>query len=629
LNRAAVALATLATSGAALLVLILFAPNLQAPFLVPKFAALEVTASLAWTAFLLRRSTTEGPLWSRSASLGTLLVLVTSAVAWLAAPPHGVPYAASAMARWGVLFGLACGASVIADAPRARGLVLQALTISAAIVALAGLLQHIGAMPFVIPVISTPGSTFGNRNIAAEVMAMTLPLGLGAAAVAQRSDERGVFYVAILLELSYLAVTRARGAWLGALCGIIATLWIVRPRWSRVSIAAALGAMVAAGLFASLPGSFNAHDAGDRKRYSGIVELFQEGFDPHATALRTRLGLWRRTLSMVRDHPWFGVGPGNWPVEFPRYAEPGAARDGVLSATLAPRQAHDDLLERAAETGVPGLAALGLLAWSVAATARRRLRTCDRDTRAVAAGAAGALLALMALSVASFPLEMPGTLAMSGIALGLVGPTAKTPTKAADARAAVPEERRSPARLAAASASLAVGLVVVSICGIRAERSVRSSRWLGAAERAMRQERGVAGLSEALESLNRALEARPADYRAQLRRSQVLLRLGQFAESAQAAGRAVAVEPYAPNAWAALAAAELASGDHEAARREATRALDILHDFPYALQLRARAAEQEGDLPAAQADRVHLSALAGAGENDTARAAKALLRSPN
>jgi tetratricopeptide (TPR) repeat protein len=145
----------------------------------------------------------------------------------------------------------------------------------------------------------------------------------------------------------------------------------------------------------------------------------------------------------------------------------------------------------------------------------------------------------------------------------------------------------------------------------------------------MHRDRGVVGASEAEAALNRALDAKPVDYRAHLRHAQVLLRLGQSADSAQAARRALAVEPNAPNAWAALAAAELASRDSVAARGDATRALMILHDFPFALQLRARAAEQQGDLPAAQDDRDRLNALAGANDTETARAARALLGPPN
>src|SRR5205823_2096188 len=136
------------------------------------------------------------------------------------------------------------------------------------------------------------------------------------------------------------------------------------------------------------------------------------------------LGLWRRTVTMVRDHLWAGVGPGNWPVYFPRYAEPGASRDGVLSATTAPRQAHDDLLERAAETGLVGLGALLVLGAGVATSARRRLAV--EGARTSAAAASGALVALVGAGVTGFPLEMPATLALGGLALGLVVPAPRS-----------------------------------------------------------------------------------------------------------------------------------------------------------------------------------------------------------
>jgi len=94
-----------------------------------------------------------------------------------------------------------------------------------------------------------------------------------------------------------------------------------------------------------------------------------------------------------------------------------------------------------------------------------------------------------------------------------------------------------------------------------------------------------------------------------------------------AAARALWLEPYAPNAWAALAAAELARGDPKAARLDSSRALVFLSDFPFALHLRARAAEIEGDTKAAESDRDYLHLLAAGADDDTARAARELLRS--
>jgi O-antigen ligase len=264
--------------------------------------------------------------------------------------------------------------SVVADLREPRQRVLETITVAAAVVAAIGLLQHLELAPLSIPVISRPGSTFGNRNLAADVMAMALPLGVGAVAGAQTRASRSALFVALSLELVFLAVTRARGAWIGAACGLGVTLWFVRERLSSAALAVAAGAAAVAVVAASVPGRLSPHDAGDVKRYAGVVALLEGGVDARGTALRTRLGLWRRTIAMLCDHPVLGVGPGNWPVVFPRYAEPGATRDGVLSATRAPRQAHEDLLERAAESGVPGLMALGVLAAGAVKGVRLRLR---------------------------------------------------------------------------------------------------------------------------------------------------------------------------------------------------------------------------------------------------------------
>jgi O-antigen ligase len=588
-------LATLVTGGAALLVLVLYAPALQAPFLVPKFAVLELTASLGFLAFALQRATMPCKRWSRPATLGAFSVLAATLLAWIAAmrAPLGAPYAVADIARWGAFFGLACGASILDDVQGARQRVLEAVTVGAGVVAAVGLIQHVDLLPVPIPVISTPGSTFGNRNMAAEAMAMALPLGLGALASA-RPHARRAMLGALALEVVFLAVTRTRGAWLGGILGLGTAVLIARRRWSRASIAAGAPVFVAAVMAATVPGRLNSHDAGDSKRYSGIAQILSDIFDTRSTARRTRLGFWRRTLVMVREHPFFGVGPGNWPVLFPGYAEPGAAEDGVLTATLAPRQAHNDLLQCAAESGVLGLLALGVLMTGTTLAVRRRLRAGEEEMRATTAGAAGALVALVALCLASFPLEMPGTLALGGLALGLV---------AVDPRAA--SKRVEPP--VAVYAALCVGVLFVIGAVVRAERAVRTSRWLGAAERSIN---GNGDPREILRDLQRALSANPRDFRARLRMAQVLLGEHRPFESAAESREALVSEPYSPNAWAELAAAEMEAGDHAAARRDTTRALTLLHDYPFALQLRITAAEQEGDLDSARADRQDLTRLA-------------------
>jgi hypothetical protein len=605
---------------------LLYLPMLEAPFVVPKFAVLEVTAALGLVAHVYQRGLPTGGLrWARSLTLGAVLVLVTTGLAWaMALPgPLGTAYAVPALARWGALFGLAAGATVVAADPVARGRLLEAVTAAAAAVSVIGLFQHLEIAPLPIPVISAPGSTFGNRNLAAEAVALSLPLGCAAIAAARGAARRGLL-VALTLCLVYLGATRARGAWLGGGLGVLTTLALIRPRPSRRAVTAGAAVLTLALLAGILPGRLNPRYIGDSKRFASGADVVQASFDPQSTAFRTRLGIWRRGLALWRDHLLWGVGPGNWPVAFPRYAEPGATRDGVMSAWLMPRQAHDDLVERAAETGLVGLAALGSLVAATVLAARRRLRVAaGTPERVPLAGAAGALVALLGTGLTGFPLEMPATIALGGLALGLV--------------AGATEEQAdlwpwSSARTApewVGQATIGLTLVALLAAGLRGERQIRASAWLGRAEHDLHRDPGPTGAERALPSLARAAAITPSGYRIHLRTAQMMLRLRRFPDAEGASRRALAVEPLAPNAWATLGAAQLGAGRPAEARTSAGRALELLRDHAFALFVEAQSAEAVNDRNGADTSWKHLEQVATNADvdKDTANAAREFLRS--
>jgi O-antigen ligase len=621
----ALRLATAATLVAAVVVPLLYLPMLEAPFVVPKFAVLELAAALGLVAFVYQRGMPTGIHWARPVTLGAALVLVTTVLAWaMALPgPLGTSYAVPALARWGALFGLAAGTTLVAADPTARGRLLDAVTAAAAAVSVIGLFQHLELVALPIPVISAPGSTFGNRNLAAEAVALSLPLGCAAIAAA-RGAARRVLLGALTVSLVYLAATRARGAWLGAGLGLITTLALIRPRLDRRALAVGGAVLTLALLAGILPGRLNPRYVGDSKRFASGADVVHSSFDPRSTALRTRLGIWRRGLVLWREHPLWGVGPGNWPVAFPRYAEPDATRDGVMSAWLMPRQAHDDLVERAAETGLVGLAALGVLVAGVALAARRRLRVAAATAeRLPLAGAAGALVALLGTGLTGFPLEMPATIALGGLALGLVAGTAEEQGDMWPWSSA----RTAPEWVGQATIGLA--LLALLAAGLRGGHQIRASLWLGRAEHDLHRVAGPAGAERALPSLARAAAITPGGYRIHLRTAQMMLRLRRFPEAEAGARRALAVEPLAPNAWATVGAAELGAGRPAQARTSAGRALELLHDHAFALFVDAQSAEALGDRNGADTSWKHLEQIAtSAGvDEDTANAAREFLRS--
>jgi O-antigen ligase len=669
-----------AVCGAAMVVPLVYLPNLDSVFSQPKLALLLVAGALGLGGHALARAGgAQRPRWPPLLTAAVAALLVTSAlsavVAWRRAAP-GAPYAAGELLRLAAVLGVALGAAQATADRLWRRRLFQSVHAAAGLVSLIGLVQHLEILPLGIPSISVPGATFGNRNMAAEAVALSIPFGLGllalerdrrrAGAGTRERDRRragagesegalgspALLMLFLALEIVFLAVTRTRGAWLGGAFGTAIFLGMHRPALPRPARLALVGLGLAALAAALIPGRLTARDAFDAKRSQPGQRIVLDALDPTAPAARTRFGLWRRTLSIYREHPLLGVGPGNFAVLFPRYAEPGASADGVLSPWVVPRRAHNDLLERLAETGPFGLGALLAIYAAAAAVAVARARPSfgaaedavkdsagkdavkdgagqdgDRSLAApaglsvdaVTAAAVASLAALFACGLTGFPLAMPGTALLFGLALGVLA-TGDAAGEGDDddgdgdgesetgARARRDRRRAGVAPAWLLTAAALAGAVVI------AGRSLVGSYWLARAQASLRDTRveavAGAGAGRALMALGRAERADAGQFRVALLTAVVAVRLDRNAEALAAADRALALEPYSPNAWAARADAHLHAKDAGAAAADARRATTLLQDYPSALSLLARADARLGDQAGVREARARLAVLA-------------------
>jgi O-antigen ligase len=586
---------------AALAVPLFYIPGFESPFADPKLALLLVAGGVGLAAWLFARAGRAEPAMdgggrARSRSLRAavaalvIAMLLAAAVAAFRRPP-GAPYAIAEIVRLAAMLGVAAGAAQAARDPVWRRRLFEAIHVSAGVVSVIGLLQHVGALPFALPVISTPGSTFGNRNMAGEAIALAIPFGFATVGVRGAGRLRSGVAVAFLLaELLFLAVTRARGAWIGGAAGVVVFLAVRRPAFPRSARLLAFPVVAAVVAAALLPGRWRPRDANDTKRYEPGAHVVLEALDPASSVARTRLGLWRRTLAIYGEHPFFGVGPGNFPVLFPLHAEPSAAADGVMSATMIPRRPHNELIERLAETGPLGLAAFAAVFVTAIATAFRigraaRAREVSGEgitDLGAAAAAAGAVAACFACGITAFPLAMPATVLQFGVALGLLDALAVPTPAAAAAPSGKPPARWPAARLAAGVAAIAVagGACWLSY-GV-----FGASYWRGRAKAAMAPGGDrPSNPAAALAALDRAAAAPRIDgtrFDIALRAAQVGVLAGHGPAAYQAANRALALEPYSPHALAARAAAELALGDEARAEEDARHAMTLFLDLPSA-----------------------------------------------
>ena len=137
-----------------------------------------------------------------------------------------------------------------------------------------------------------------------------------------------------------------------------------------------------------------------------VVARFQaDGLTDH-----TRLSLYRATLRMIADHPWFGTGLGTFKMAFPAYRSDDISMWGIYDV-------HSTLQELAAEAGLP-LACIVVIAWIVAfGVLAHGVRTRRRDRIIPAAALSVGLLAVFH-SLVDFSLQIPG---FAIVVFGLLG----------------------------------------------------------------------------------------------------------------------------------------------------------------------------------------------------------------
>jgi putative inorganic carbon (HCO3(-)) transporter len=192
--------------------------------------------------------------------------------------------------------------------------------------------------------------------------------------------------VTLVIVSAAIAMSWSRGAWL-AFAAAVVVVSIAQSRRGRLVFAALLAVVAMAGILvgaAALPQPVVQRLTGFVP-FVGVSDIAAvEVTDDNYAALE-RLAHWQSALAMWRDHPWLGVGFGNYGTAYSQYA--------LAKWPVALGHAHNYYLNIAAETGLLGLIAYlllwGLAFWRVWHIFRN---TRDRTARALALGALGMLV---------------------------------------------------------------------------------------------------------------------------------------------------------------------------------------------------------------------------------------------
>jgi O-antigen ligase/tetratricopeptide (TPR) repeat protein len=319
--------------------------------------------------------------------------------------------------------------------------------------------------------INAPGSTFGNRNMAAQLIVSVMPGAYVLIAMSLRWWRQNRVQLALAVGLGanfvlfmllvYLRLSVTRSAWGGAALGLavagvlyvagtllerrktrseadVATLAKLksRPGRSFATLALTLGgsglvALLVAGILLFDAGFKASYDTGvgDRKRKMSVVELIKTVGDTEDAHWAMRRMMWASTWEAIKSKPQ-GGGAGNWRVLFPQHVTRRENNDH-FSIAKQPTRAHNDFLQIWSEFGLQGfLSFMGLivislwLAMKTAAIGRRpKLRDNDELSWMVfgALASCAGLVAICGDALLSFPFQLPAPTFFFLIHVGVVG----------------------------------------------------------------------------------------------------------------------------------------------------------------------------------------------------------------
>ncbi len=242
-----------------------------------------------------------------------------------------------------------------------KGLVFVSLG-TGALVALHGIYQflfQVGPEGFVLfGRFMRAYGTFEQPNPYAGYLGLLLPLALGLVVASllpmgERVKGWWLMWAAGcgMLMLAAMIMSWSRGAWLGfgAAVAVLALAVVVRSGRAAVlgtAFAILLLYVLLAGGVALIPPSISQRFS-DFVPYLGISDVRGVEITDANFAVLERMAHWQSALGMWADHPWLGVGIGNYETLYPRYALP------LWPLPLG--HAHNYYLNIAAEAGVFGL----------------------------------------------------------------------------------------------------------------------------------------------------------------------------------------------------------------------------------------------------------------------------------
>ncbi len=222
------------------------------------------------------------------------------------------------------------------------------------IVALIGIGQYLFGLD-VVPQTAFPSSTFGNANMAGQVMVLTIGLPLYFLFKKELSTKQVWFYALTMsVLLTYMCFTRTRAVWIACALETVLILAFVildkkRSEWCFWNHKKSQAVVAALALFLIV---INFNQNGFVPFWNiAIYEISTISQSVAATAQQAggeRYLIWGGAWEMIKDHPFIGTGLGSFfhNVNTPEYQ---------IFRVMGVQRVHNEILELLVELGAFGL----------------------------------------------------------------------------------------------------------------------------------------------------------------------------------------------------------------------------------------------------------------------------------
>ena len=240
---------------------------------------------------------------------------------------------------------------------------LLALCLIVGVFATVVLLEAWGGLPFISTFGRRPGGTIGNRNLAARVTCLTLPLLWRQLVLTRPRALRCLLAILVMISIAVIVLSRSRGSLIVATALVaalpVAGWWLSgaddRREHKVCSTSRLWLAAVSIGVSTAV---FIPNRMGWRP--TEFADSARRVLDYSSGTGLGRVIQAQVTWRMIQSAPLLGVGPGRWSVLYPAFSRAGDPSVNFGAFYPGPQVPRNDALGFVAEYGTVGLV-LGLL----------------------------------------------------------------------------------------------------------------------------------------------------------------------------------------------------------------------------------------------------------------------------